>query len=444
VTVGAIRYAKSGDVHIAYQVYGAENDGLDLVYVPGFVTHLEVAAEEPSLARFLRRLGSFSRFTILDKRGTGLSDRGVPLPTLEERMDDVRAVMDAVGIERAALLGVSEGGPAALLFAATYPERVRAIVLYGTYPRVVRDDDYPTGLEAETLYDFARGLEQSWGTGIALSVFAPSVGGDARFREWWSRYQRLAASPADARTVIESVAHIDVRDVLPTVTAPTLVLHRRGDRMFPVDGARYLAEHLPNARLVELDGDDHLFWTSNQDEVLDEIEEFLTGARSEPDPDRVLATILFTDIADSTALAARLGDREWRRLLDAHDSLVRLELGRFRGNEVNTTGDGFVSAFDGPARAIRCAHEIVAGARGLGLDVRAGLHTGECERRGADLGGVAVHVAARVAGQAQPGEVLVSRTVTDLLAGSGLAFDDRGEHELKGVPGTWRLFAASN
>jgi class 3 adenylate cyclase len=421
-------------------VYG---DGpLDLVYVPGFVSHLEVAAEEPSLARFLRRLGSFSRFTLLDKRGTGLSDRGVPLPTLEERMDDIRAVLDDVGIETAALLGVSEGGPAALLFAATYPERVRAIVLYGTYARVVKASDYPLGIEAAELLEFARGLEESWGTGIALNVFAPSVGDDPRFREWWGRYQRLAASPADARTVIESVASIDVRHVLPTVTASTLVLHRRGDRLFPVDGARYLAEHLPRARFVELPGADHLFWTGNQDEVLEEIEEFLTGARANLDPDRVLATILFTDIAGATQRAAELGDREWRRLLDAHDVLVRRELERFRGREVNTTGDGFVAAFDGPVRAIRCGREIIAAARSLGLDVRAGLHTGECELRGDDLGGVAVHVAARVAAAAQPGEVLVSRTVTDLLAGSGIEFDDRGERELKGVPGSWRLFAA--
>ncbi len=436
-----IAYAKSGGVHVAYQVLDDGARRPDLVFVPGFVSHVEWAAEEPSLARFFRRLASFARVTLFDKRGTGLSDRTGRLPSLEERMDDIRAVMDAAGVEQASLFGVSEGGPLTLLFAATYPERVRALVLYGTYPRVLRAPDYPCGVEPRLLHEFAEGLEAGWGTGIALAAFAPSRAEDVPFRQWWARFQRLSASPADARALIESAAEIDVRHVLSTVTAPALVFHRSGDRVFAVEGGRYLAEHLPNGRFVEHRGSDHLFWTEGQDELLDEAEEFLTGARAAPDPDRVLATILFTDIVGSTERAAELGDAAWRRLLDAHDALVRGELARYLGREVKNTGDGFVTSFDGPLRAIRCAQAIVAEAPSLGIDVRAGLHTGECELRGRDLGGLAVHVAARVAEEARAGEVLVSRTVTDLLAGSELGFEDRGERELKGVPGSWRLFA---
>ena len=436
-----IRYAKSGDVHVAYQVLDDGTGRPDLVFVPGFVSHLECSAEEPSLARFVRRLTSFARVTLFDKRGTGLSDRTGRLSTMEERMDDIRAVMDAADVERAALFGVSEGGPLTLLFAATYPERVRAIVLYGTYARLLEAPDYPCGIPAEVMREFANGLEANWGTGVALSLWAPSVAGDERFRQWWARYQRLSASPADARALIESAAGLDARHVLPTVTAPALVLHRRGDRILDVEMGRYLAEHLPDAHFVEHPGADHFFWTGDPDEVLDEAEEFLTGTRGASDPDRVLATILFTDIVGSTERAAELGDSRWRSVLDMHDALVRRELDRFRGREIKPTGDGFFASFDGPVRAIRCAQAIVAAARSIGLDVRTGLHTGECELRGDDLGGFAVHVAARVAEQSRAGEVLVSRTVTDLLAGSGIEFDDRSEHELKGVPGTWRLFA---
>ncbi len=436
-----IAYAKSGGVHVAYQVRG-DAAAPDLVFVPGFVSHLESLAEEPSLARFVRRLSSFARVTTFDKRGTGLSDRTGRLPSIDDRMDDIRAVMDAAGIEQAWLFGVSEGGPLTLLFAATYPERVRALVLYGTYARALTEPGYPVGVDGDRLRAFAKGLEAGWGTGKALAAFAPSRAGDERFRQWFARFQRLAASPADACAVVEAVAEIDVRHVLPTVTAPALVLHRRDDRMFPASAGRWLAEHLPDGRYVELAGADHLFWTEGQDELLDETEEFLTGTRSAPDPDRVLATILFTDIAGSTERAAVLGDAAWRRVLDAHDAMVRDELARYQGREVKATGDGFVARFDGPLRAIRCAQAIVAGAGAVGLEVRAGLHTGECELRGSDLGGLAVHVAARVAGEAEPGEVLVSRTVTDLLAGSDLPFVDRGERELRGVPGSWRLFTA--
>lgn len=437
---GEIRYAKSGDVHVAYQVLEGDGHGLDLVFVPGFISHIECVAEEPSLARFMRRLTSFARLTLFDKRGTGLSDRGI-LPTVDERMDDIRAVMDDAGIERASLFGVSEGGPLTLLFAATYPERVNAIVLYGTYARSLSAPDYPSGVSAEFTREYGKRLEAHWGTGLGLRAWAPSVEHDAQFREWWARYQRLSASPAAARALINSTMDLDVRGVLQTVTAPTLVLHRVGDRIVNVGSGRHLAEHLSDARFVELPGEDHLFWTGNQDEVLDEAEEFLTGTRSAPDPDRVLATILFTDIVASTERAAELGDGQWRRVLDAHDALVRRELDRFRGREIKTTGDGFVASFDGPVRAIRCAQSIVAGSHSLGVEVRAGLHTGECELRGDDIGGLAVHIAARVLDASAAGEVLVSRTVTDLLAGSGLTFDDRDEHQLKGVPGTWRLFA---
>lgn len=435
------RYAKSGDVHVAYDVLENETAELDIVAIPGFISHVEWAFEEPSLARFWRRVNSFARLTLFDKRGTGLSDRSGRIATMEERMDDIRAVMDAVGIERAGLLGVSEGGPLTLLFAATYPERVQAVVLYGTYARFGSVADYPQGLPVEGVRDFARGIEDAWGTGIGLSAWAPSRRDDPRFREWWARAQRLSASPADARALIEANVALDVRHVLPAVSAPTLVLHRRDDRMISIENGRYLAEHLPNARFVELEGADHFFWTGDPDSVLAEIEEFFVGTRSAGEADRVLATILFTDVVDSTRHASELGDAKWRTLLDEHDAIVGAEVERHRGQTIKHTGDGFVARFDGPARAIRCAEAIVRRIETLGVDVRAGLHTGECERRGDDLSGVTVHLAARVAEHAAPGEVLVSRTVTDLLVGSELAFHDRGEHELRGIDGMWRLFA---
>jgi pimeloyl-ACP methyl ester carboxylesterase/class 3 adenylate cyclase len=437
VDAGEIKYAKSDGVHVAYRVIGGE--GPDLVVVPGFVSHVECAFEEPSLARFIDRLCGFARVTLFDKRGTGLSDRG-GVSTLEERMDDIRAVMDDAGIERASFFGVSEGGPLTLLFAATYPERVEAIVLFGTYARMCRTEGYEHGVDPIEMARFASVVETTWGTGKGFSAWAPDSAGDDRLRRWWARYQRLSASPAEARATMEAAAGIDVRSVLPSVTAPTLVLHR-DDRLVPIAGARYLAERLPSGRFEEVSGHDHLFFTGDAGEVLDHIEEFLTGKRPAPEPDRVLATVLFTDIAGSTQHLSEVGDAEWVRTLDAHDALVRRELDRFRGREVKNTGDGFVASFDGPIRALRCAQAIVEGAPSLGVEVRAGLHTGECELRGDDLGGVAVHLAARVAEVAAPGEVLVSRTVTDLVAGSGLAFADRGEHELRGIPGAWRLFA---
>jgi class 3 adenylate cyclase len=365
------------------------------------------------------------------------------LPTLEQRMDDVRAVLNAVGSETAFVFGYSEGGQMAALFAATYPERTRALVLYGTYARIRSDSDYPPGLPDEVLEAFMGEVETHWGEVTEmLSLFASSATRDQGFKDWLGRYAQNSASPSTAVTLLRMNNEIDVRSVLPAVAVPTLVLHRVDDSLIGVEHARYLADHIPGAKYVELPGDDHLVFTGDVDRLVDEIEEFLTGQRPEPDPDRILATLLFTDIVDSTRRAAELGDRRWRQLLDRHDEVMRGELERFRGREVTATGDGFLAAFDGPARAVQCALASTEAARRLGVELRVGVHTGECEQRGDQLGGIAVHIAARVAALAQPGQVLASRTVPDLVAGSGLEFSARGEHQLKGVPGTWPLFAA--
>ena len=432
------RYAKSGGVHVAYQVTGA---GPDLVLVPGWVSHVEYTWENSSFSRFLQRLASFSRLILLDRRGTGLSDRVAELPTLEERMDDVRAVMDAVGSERAALFGISEGGPMCMLFAATYPERTSALVLYGTLVKGMQDADASWAPSKEQVEAFLDVIEKKWGTGITLDLFGPSVAQDERERQYWARFERLAVSPGAARVLLQMVADTDVRHVLPAIRVPTLIVHRSGDRATPVEGARHIAAHIPGAKYVELPGEDHFAWIGDADAVLDEVEEFLTGARQVPEPDRVLATVLFTDIVGSTARAAELGDQQWRDLLTSHHAVVRSELARFRGREVKTAGDGFLATFDGPARAIRCACAVRDAVRSLGIEIRAGLHTGECELMGDDVGGIAVHTGARVAASAAPGEVLVSSTVKDLVAGSRLRFADRGTHDLRGVPGEWRLFA---
>jgi len=438
-SVGETRYARSGDVHIAYQVVG--NRGRDLVLVPGWVSHVEYAWEEPNLSRFLKRLASFSRLILLDRRGTGLSDRVAEVPSLEERMDDVRAVMDAAGSEQAALFGISEGGPMCITFAATYPRRTTALVLYGTAARMMRSADYPIGIPDEAFEIFAQRIGSAWGTGVSTDMFAPSIAQDEALRRSWARFERFAASPAGIQTLMRMLYETDVRHVLPSVRVPTLVLHRQGDPATRAAGGRYLAEHIAGARYVELPGSDHFAWVGDADGLLDEVEEFLTGARTARDPDRVLVTILFTDIAGSTARAASLGDQRWRDLLARHNAVARREIERFRGREVKAVGDGFLAAFDGPARAIRCACAIRDGVRALGIEIRAGLHTGECEVVGDDLGGIAVHTGARVAASAAAGEVLVSGTVKDLVAGSGLRFADRGTHQLPGVPGEWRLFA---
>jgi class 3 adenylate cyclase len=441
------RYAKSGDVNIAYQVVG--EGPFDLVYVPGWVSHLDLNWDSPGLARFLERLASFSRLILFDKRGTGLSDR-VPLndlPTLEQRMDDVRAVMDAAGSEQASLLGVSEGGPMSALFAATYPERVRSLVMYGTYARGLPEGDYPWATtrwvtSPEDLEAMHEVLEKIWGEPHdLLGLWGPGVAEDERYKRWWARYLRASASPAAAVALSRMNHQVDIRHVLPAIHAPTLLVHRAQDSLVVAEGSRYMADRIPDARYVELPGEDHLWFFGDQDLLIDEVEQFLTGTQRAPEPDRVLATVLFTDIVGSTERASQLGDRRWRELLANHETIVRAQLERFRGREVQMLGDGVLATFDGPARGIRCARTICDEVRSLGIEVRAGLHTGECEMRNGDIAGIAVHTGARVSAKASAGEVLVSSTVKDLVAGSGIEFSDRGVHSLKGVPGEWRLFA---
>ncbi|HLG07229.1 MAG TPA: adenylate/guanylate cyclase domain-containing protein [Gaiellaceae bacterium] len=431
-----IRYARSGDVNVAYQVTG---DGpFDLVLVPGFFSHLEIDWEHPEHARFLDRLGSFARLIRFDKRGTGLSDRGVGLPDLETRMDDVRAVMDAAGSEQAALFGYSEGGPMCILFAATYPERTRALVLYGAYAKRLRSEDYPWAATSEERAASARELEETWGENVDISTMIPNA--DPAESAWFQRRGRASLSPAGARDLILMNSKADVRELLPSVQSPTLVLHRSGDLDSRVEEGRYIAERIPGARFVELPGDVHVPWV-DMDPMLDEVEEFLTGMRPTPTSSRILATILFTDIVGSTDRLSALGDAAWASLLERHHASVRRELSLFGGVEADTAGDGFLALFDGPARAIRSALAIREALRGIGLDVRAGIHTGEVEQAAEGPRGIAVHLAARILGVAGAGEVLVSSTTHDLVEGSGLEFEDRGAHELKGIDGARRLYA---
>jgi len=437
------RYARSGKAHIAYQVTG--EGPFDLVYVPGWVSHVELSWEEPTYASFLRRLASFSRLITFDKRGTGLSDR-VPddqLPTLEERMDDLRAVMDAVDSQRAAVFGVSEGGNLSMLFAATYPARTVALITAGSFAKRVWSSDYPWGPTAEARAQEYEFVEREWGNMMDLSHYIPSKMHDLEFARRLATYCRRSASPSAAVALLRMNTQIDVRDLLPTIRVPALVMHRTGDRDVNVEEGRWLAARIPGARFVELPGDDHLPWVGDQDALLDEIQEFLTGVRPARDVDRVLATVLFTDIVGSTDHLARLGDKAWHDLLARHHAMVRHELAAFRGREINTTGDGFFATFDGPARGVRCALRIHEVAGQLGIAIRAGLHTGEVQLCGDDVAGMAVHIAARVAGLASARETLVSGTIKDLVSGSGLHFDTRGEHPLKGVPGEWRIYAAS-
>jgi class 3 adenylate cyclase len=431
-------YARTGDLSIAYQVLG---DGpRDLVLVPGFVSHLEWAWEEPSLARFLERLASFSRLITFDKRGTGLSDPVDAPPTYEERMDDLRAVMDDADSERAAIIGVSEGGAMAALFAAAYPQRTTALVLYGAYARLSSAPDYPEGFPRETLEKYLLGLIEGWGRPEQLRLWAPTRAGDARLATWFAAFQRMGASPGMARKLVLSYPDLDVRGVLGAIKVPTLVLQRSGDPQVRVPLGRYLGSHIPNARYVEIEGDDHLFFVGDTDAVLGEIEEFLTGVRRGPEPDRALATVLFVDIVGSTDIATAMGDRRWRDILIAYTELVTRLVSRFHGRLVKTIGDGILATFDGPARAIRCAAAIRDGVHAFGVEVRAGLHAGEVELLGDDVGGVAVHIAARVIAEAGPGEIVTSSTVKELVAGSGIAFVDAGLHSLKGFPDRWRLF----
>ncbi len=432
------RYARSGEVNIAYQVIGS--GPIDLVFVMGWVSHLDYFWEEPSFAYFLNRLASFARLIIFDKRGTGLSDR-VPLnqlPTLEQRMEDVHAVLDAVGSERAVLCGVSEGGPMCSLFAATYPEKTVALVMIGTYARRLKDADYPWGPTAEEREHFFAEIQQNWGGPVGIEDRAPSMAHDERFRQWWSTYLRMGASPGAALALTKMNAEIDIRRILPSIRVPTLVLHRTGDTCLRVEEGRYVARQIPGAKFIELPGTDHLPFVGDQDTILDEIEEFLTGMRHAPEYDRVLATVLCTRIANHPA-AARHG--EWQEVLDRHYAYVRKEIELFRGRVSEITTDGMIATFDGPARAIRCASAINESARRLGIEIQSGVHTGECDLLGDQVGGVAVRIGSQIAAQAPPGAVLVSSTVKDLVAGSGIRFTDCGMHALQSIAEDWRLFA---
>ncbi|HEX6229844.1 MAG TPA: adenylate/guanylate cyclase domain-containing protein [Solirubrobacterales bacterium] len=436
------RYARCTDeTSIAYQVHG---DGpLDLVLVPGFVSHVEVLWEHPRVARFLRRLASFSRLVVFDKRGQGLSDRPADPPTLENSMDDLGAVLEAAGCERPAILGISEGGPMSMLFAATYPDRVSSLILYGTYARMVRTAEFDLGIPPEALDRWGEMVRSEWGGPVGIGIWAPSEKGDPEFENWWARLLRLGTSPAGAIALMELYREMDVRGVLASIDVPTLVLHRAEDKIVSARQGRYLAEQIPKARYVELPGPDHLGWVGDQDLLLDEIEDFLTGSRRAHEPERALATVLFTDIVGSTERAAELGDRRWRDLLEHHDAIVRRQLGAHQGREVKTMGDGFLATFDGPARAIRCATAIRDELKAIGLDVRVGIHTGEVELLDSDVSGMAVNIGARIGALAEAEEVLVSSTVRELVVGSGLEFADRGTHALKGAPGEWHLFAVA-
>ena len=437
------RYARSGEISVAYQVVGGKP--FDLIWVPGWISNVEESWEVPEYAHFLHRLASFSRLILFDKRGTGLSDRvsNDRLPTLEQRMDDVRAVLDAVGSERAAIVGASEGGNLSILFAATHPERVHALVLVAVYAKRLWSPDYPWAPTPEQREQDTQLIEREWAGEMDVSQLAPSAAADPALMRRITTFFRRSASPGAAVALNRMNAQIDTRSVLPTIRVPTLVIQRAGDREVNAAEERWIASQIPNAKYVELAGDDHLPWLGDSDALLDEVEEFLTGIRRGPDPDRILATVLFTDIVGSTERAAELGDRRWRELLAAHHATVRHQLEHWRGQEIDTAGDGFLASFDGPARAIRCACAIRDQVRTLGLEIRAGLHTGECERVGVKLVGLAVQTGARVAARAGPSEVLVSRTVKDLVAGSGIEFEARGTHSLKGVPGEWELFSVA-
>jgi class 3 adenylate cyclase len=440
--VAPIGYAKHGEVCIAYRVVG---DGpVDVLMVPGFVTHLDLQWTLPEIAAMYRRLGSFSRFIIFDKPGVGISDPIAHVPTLEERMEDVHAVLDAVGSKRAALFGFSEGGPMSVLFAATYPERVTALALYATFATKDVGLHFATPKYAERIRSAGEAMLEHWGEGLSLDLIMPRLADSAVLRQGQGFFERASASPAMARGLASAALQYDVSDILPTIRVPTVVIHRTDDPFIPVEAARWMAGQIPGARLVELPGDIHVPWFGDTDAIIDEVEELVTGVRRSHEPDRALATVLFTDIVDSTRRAAQLGDRAWRELLERHDTLARDQLARFRGRYVKSTGDGMLATFDGPARAIRCAQALAAAtAEQLNVTLRAGVHTGECELIGEDVGGLAVHIGARVAHLAGAGEVLVSSTVKDLVVGSGLDFAERGEHQLKGVPGRWRVFAVT-
>lgn len=440
-----VRYARNNGVAIAYEVIG---DGpVDLIYLPGFINNLEVMWSNPLLGRFLERLASFCRLIVVDRRGAGLSDRLSPqdLPPLEDLVDDVAAVMDTLGIDRAVLMGSSDCGSLCAMFAAAHPERTAALVLYATAAAEHTGSDFEATWTDADWERYLTDLAARWGTidyaRETLGWFDPSLKNDEKLAAWYASFQRLAASPTSAEAMERICQQLDVRAVLPTISAPTLVLHRTGDAIEYVDAGKHLANAIPGARFVELPGGDHHAWAGDQDAIVDEIRRFFSDMQGEEaELQRVLATVLFTDIVDSTSQAAAMGDREWRRMRERHDQLVRSQLARYKGHEIKTMGDGFLATFDGPARGVRCASSIVHAVREQGIEIRAGLHTGEVELDHGDVSGIGVAIGARVGAKAGPSEVLVSRTVKDLVAGSGLAFEDAGEHELKGVPEVWHLY----
>jgi class 3 adenylate cyclase/pimeloyl-ACP methyl ester carboxylesterase len=441
VEFSEVRYARStGDIDIAYQTAG--RGPIDLVFVCGFTSHLDMVWDLPFF-NWILALDGVARIIMFDKRGTGLSDRSLGFGSLAERTDDIRAVMDACGVQRAALWGISEGGPMCVLFAATYPERISHLILYGSGARFTSAPDYPYGMAVEDLAPMLDALAPNWGKGELLDMFIadPPAGADAKNAR--ARFERSACTPQMMRDILQKNIEIDVRSLLPTISVPTLVMHNTGDPLLVVDHGRYLGEHIPDATYIERQGNFHGTWeTQKLAWVLDEVREFIGGTAPQPPPvDRVLATVLFTDIVGSTERTASVGDRSWRDLLDKHDELARAEIGRCNGRLVKTTGDGILATFDGPARAIDCAREIATGSRGLGLGLRAGMHTGEIERRGQDIAGLGVVIARRICDMAADGELLASRTVKDLATGSGITFADRGSHVLKGVPDDWQLYA---
>lgn len=437
------KYARRPDGAIAYQVVG---DGpIDMVFMSAWFSHVDGRWEEPSFARFLRRLTSFCRLILFDKRGSGASD---PLPgaepTWEDWADDITDVLDAAGSERAVVVGVGDSGPMAILFAATNPGRVSHLVLANTGARFAHAPDYTWGTPADQVAGFLQRLKESWGTGGLVDVFSASMAEDERYRQWWARYQRMGASPVASMGMARLIFGIDVRDVLSTIRVPTLVLHREEFEFWPVGHGRYLAEHIPGAKYVGLPGRDGFLYLGDSEAVAEEIEEFVTGARRAPEPDRVLATVMFTDLVKSTDRAAELGDRKWLGLLDAHNDLVQTELDRYRGRLIRFTGDGLLATFDGPGRGIQSALRMREGLRSLGMEMRSGLHAGEVELRGEEIGGIAVHIGARIMSMAGPGEILVSSTIRDLTTGASIRFEDRGQHALRGVPEKWHLFSVAD
>jgi pimeloyl-ACP methyl ester carboxylesterase/class 3 adenylate cyclase len=434
------RYARAGEDYIAYQTVG---DGpRDIMFMSAWFSHVDGRWEEPRFAAMLRRLATMGRLIVFDKRGSGASDPlAAPEPTWEDWADDIRAVLDAAGSQRATVVGVGDSGPLAILFAATQPHRVTSLVLINTGARLVQAPDYPWGLLADEVEVFLRRTRETWGTGGIVDVFSPSGASDERYRQWWARYQRMGASPGRSTAMAKLVFGVDVRNVLSTLHVPTLVIHRKDFRFFPVELGRYLGEHIAGAKYVEVPGADGFVYLGDVDSILNEIEEFVTGTRRAPDTDRVLATVLLTDMVGSTDLAARLGDHKWRAVLDTHDEIVRGQLELFRGRLHRATGDGMLATFDGPARGIRCAQALRDRLHGAGIEIRSGLHAGEIELRGNEIGGIAVHIAARISSEAGAGEILCSSTVKDLVTGGDLAFTDRGRRQLKGVPQEWQIYA---